>query len=219
MKRQKEAAKKPTIEATLNGPYIVRDLNTLKNSRGELIKTKPVMALCRCGKSATKPFCNGTHAKIGFSSAKREGRVPDRLDDYNGKAITIHDNRGVCSHAGYCTDNLPSVFIMGKEPWIDPNSASADEIARIINMCPSGALSYTEEEVLYKDHNREPAITLAKNGPYRVVGGPELSDVNDSTPESKEHYTPCRCGGSKNKPFCDGTHWYINFIDDEHIVE
>lgn len=106
--------KKPTIEATLNGPYIVRDLDTFKNSRGESIKTKPVMALCRCGQSSTKPFCNGTHAKIGFSSAKLDGRVPDRMDDYKGKEITIHDNRGVCSHAGYCTDNLPSVFIMGE---------------------------------------------------------------------------------------------------------
>lgn len=122
--------KKPTIEATLNGPYIVRGLENFKNSRGESIKTNPVMALCRCGQSSTKPFCNGTHAKIGFSSAKLEGRVPDRLDDYKGKEITIHDNRGVCSHAGYCTDNSPSVFIMGKEPWIDPNGASAEEIAR-----------------------------------------------------------------------------------------
>lgn len=86
-------------------------------------------------------------------------------------------------------------------------------------MCPSGALRYTKEGVLYKDQDREPAITLAKNGPYRVVGGPELRDVNNSKPESKEHYTLCRCGGSKNKPFCDGTHWDINFMDDEKILE
>ena len=210
---------KPTIEATLKGPYAVRNLKNFKTSRGESIKTEPEIWLCRCGQSSHKPFCDGTHEKVGFSSDKLEGRVPDRLDDYEGKEITIHDNRGVCSHAGYCTDNLPSVFIMGKEPWIDPNGARAEEIARVINMCPSGALSYTKDTVLYKDQDREPAITLSKNGPYRVVGGPELNDVNKSTPESKEHYTLCRCGGSKNKPFCDGTHWYINFSDEEKIPE
>jgi glutamate synthase domain-containing protein 2/CDGSH-type Zn-finger protein/rubredoxin len=208
---------KPRIEATLNGPYRFRNLKNFKTSRGESIKTEPEMVLCRCGHSSHKPFCDGTHVKIGFSSDKLEGRVPDRLDDYEGKEITIHDNRGVCSHAGYCTDNLPSVFIMGKEPWIDPNGASADEIA-VIKMCPSGALSYTRDGVLYKDQDREPAMSLSKNGPYRVVGGPELKDVNNSTPESKEHYTLCRCGGSKNKPFCDGTHWYINFKDDEEKI-
>ena len=210
---------KPTIEATLNGPYAVRDLKTFKTSSGESIKTEPEMWLCRCGRSSHKPFCDRTHEKVGFSSDKLEGRVPDRLDDYEGKEMTIHDNRGVCSHAGYCTDNLPSVFIMGKEPWIDPNGARAEEIARVIKMCPSGALSYTKDGVLYKDQDREPAITLSKNGPYRVVGGPELNDVNKSTPESKEHYTLCRCGGSKNKPFCDGTHWYINFTDEERIPD
>jgi glutamate synthase domain-containing protein 2/CDGSH-type Zn-finger protein len=209
---------KPTIEATLNGPYAVRNLKNFNTSRGEPIKTEPEMRLCRCGQSSHKPFCDGTHAKVGFSSDKLDGRVPDRLDNYEGKELTIHDNRGVCSHAGYCTDNLPSVFIRGKEPWIDPNGASAEEIVRVIKMCPSGALSYTKDGVLYKDQDREPAITLSKNGPYRVVGGPEHEDANKSKPESKEHYTLCRCGGSKNKPFCDGTHWYINFRDDEEKI-
>jgi glutamate synthase domain-containing protein 2/CDGSH-type Zn-finger protein len=210
---------KPRIETTVNGPYLVCNLKTFKTSRGESIKTEPEMVLCRCGHSSHKPFCDGTHAKIGFSSDKLEGQVPDRLDNYEGKEVAIHDNRGVCSHAGYCTDNLPSVFVRGKEPWIDPNGASAEEIARVIKMCPSGALSYTKDGVLYKDQHRESAIMLSKNGPYRVVGGPELTDVNNATPESKEHYTLCRCGGSKNKPFCDGTHWYINFSDEERIPD
>ena len=118
---------KSRIETTVNGPYLVRNLKTFKTSRGESIKTEPEMVLCRCGHSSHKPFCDGTHAKIGFSSDKLEGRVPDRLDTYEGKEVTIHDNRGVCSHAGYCTDNLPSVFRRGKEPWIDPNGARVEQ--------------------------------------------------------------------------------------------
>ena len=63
-------AKKPSIEVAENGPYLVNGIQTLKNSRGETISTKPVMALCRCGGSAKKPFCDGTHARIGFSDRK-----------------------------------------------------------------------------------------------------------------------------------------------------
>jgi CDGSH-type Zn-finger protein len=117
---------KPKIEATENGPYIVTSVTSLKTSREESAKTAKTMVLCRCGKSGSKPHCDGTHAKIDFCSDKIEGRQPDRVDNYTGKSgkgITIHDNRGVCSHAGYCTDNLPPVFKMGIEPWIDPDGA------------------------------------------------------------------------------------------------
>ena len=207
---------KLTIEPTRNGPYLVSNLENLRNSRGEAIETSPVIALCRCGHSGNKPFCDGTHAKVGFSGDKLEGRVADRIDDYEGKEITIHDNRGVCSHAAHCSNDLPSVFMLGKEPWIDPNSADAEEIATVIKVCPSGALSYTRRGVLYKDWDREPTITVSQDGPYRVVGSCVLKDPDGSEPESKEHYTICRCGGSKNKPFCDGTHWYIKFKDEKN---
>ena len=52
---------KPTVECSPNGPYLVKDLGNLENSRGESIPTKPFTALCRCGGSKNKPFCDGTH--------------------------------------------------------------------------------------------------------------------------------------------------------------
>ena len=219
MENSKEAGgtgHKPSIAPTVNGPYLVKNLIDFKNSRGEAIKTASEMYLCRCGGSAHKPFCDGTHVEIGFRSDKTEERVPDRLDDYAGREITIRDNRGVRAHSGYCTDNSPSVFIMRKEPWIEPDAASPEEIVRTIKMCPSGALSYTKGGVLYQDQERKPAITVSKNGPHCVVGGIELKDPIGSEPESKEHYTLCRCGASKNKPFCSGAHWDFNFEDDKN---
>lgn len=206
---------KQTIESRDSGPYVISNVSNFKTSRAESVKTARTMVLCRCGKSGSKPHCDGTHTKIDFNSAKIKGRQPDRVDEYVGKEITIHDNRGVCSHAGYCTDNLPSVWRMQTEPWIDPDGASVEEIIRVIEMCPSGALSYTLKGVKHDVVERKPGISLHKDGPYRVVGGIGLTDYNGSTPESNEHCTLCRCGGSKNKPFCDGTHWYINFKDDE----
>jgi CDGSH-type Zn-finger protein len=206
----------PAIEPTLNGPFLVRNLGKLYNSRGEAIQARPEMRLCRCGGSSNKPFCDGTHLRIAFSGDKLDTRVPDRVDDYEGKDITIHDNRGVCAHAGFCTDNSPAVFNSDKKPWIDPDAADGQQTAATIRMCPSGALSYTKDGVLHKDQDRSPAITVSKDGPYYVVGHAELKDPDGNRPESKEHYTLCRCGKSTNKPFCDGAHWRINFKDDRN---
>jgi CDGSH-type Zn-finger protein len=208
--------KKPTVTPSSNGPYLVKGLETLRNSKGEKLEIKASIALCRCGASQNKPFCDGTHTKIGFSSAKLEGRVEDKRDDYAGRGVTIHDNRGICAHAGFCTDRLASVFKLGQEPWIDPNGAQAEQIIEAVKRCPSGALSYSVEGTEHRDQDREPIITIAPNGPYVVAGGPELLGEERGQGASTEHYTLCRCGGSKNKPFCDGTHWHIKFRDDKN---
>jgi len=213
-----EKKNNPKIKTLKNGPYVASQLSSFKTSKGDCIKTQKTMVLCRCGQSKNKPFCDATHVKIKFNSAKKEGRQPDRVDDYIGKGVTIHDNRGVCSHVGYCTDNLSSVFLMGKEPWIDPNGASVADVIRVIRMCPSGALSYSVDGLKHDTLDREPGVSLRKDGPYTVVGEVELEDYDKSTSQSKEHYTLCRCGGSKNKPFCDGTHWYNKFKHDETKV-
>ncbi len=204
---------KPSITPTPNGPYLLKDLKNLANQKGP-IETKETMALCRCGGSANKPFCDGTHAKIGFSSAKIAGRIEDKRENYAGKKITIHDNRGICAHAGRCTDGLSSVFRLKEEPWIHPDAGGADEIIATIQKCPSGALSYSVEDAEHTDRDGEPSVFVAPNGPYVVSGGPDLIDTTRAEGASTEHFTMCRCGGSKNKPFCDGTHWHIEFKDD-----
>ena len=172
--------------------------------------------MCRCGGSDNKPFCDGTHARNGFSSDKLEGRAADHRDNYDGDKITIHDNRGICAHAGYCTDSLPSVFKLGTEPWIDPNGASREDIIGVTGKCPSGALSYSMDNNEHGDNDVESKIFVAPHGPYIVTGGPELLDTEIGEGVSTEHFTICRCGGSKNKPFCDGTHWHIKFRDDKN---
>jgi len=206
----------PSVECKLDGPYLVKGLNDLRNSRGNSIPTKSVIALCRCGGSANKPFCDGTHQENGFSGAKLVDGSADRRDTYQGQRITIHDNRAICAHAGRCTDGLAAVFKYGSEPWIDPNGATIEAIIETIQQCPSGALSYSLEGIENRDQQREPAITIAKDGPYAVVGGVRLVDQPWGQGASTEHCTLCRCGGSKNKPFCDGTHWSIGFKDEKN---
>ena len=206
---------RPSITPSPDGPYLVKDLESLQDSKGEQLETQETIALCRCGGSKTKPFCDGTHAKIGFSDKKANGRTEDRREEYTGKTMTVHDNRGICAHAGLCSDGLPAVFRLEQEPWINPDAAGTEEIIAIVKSCPSGALSYSTDGTEQPDPVREPAVIVSRNGPYLVTGGPELANANWGEGASPEHFTLCRCGASKNKPFCDGTHWSIQFEDGE----
>jgi CDGSH-type Zn-finger protein/truncated hemoglobin YjbI len=211
------------IQCQANGPYLVTNVENLTNWLGERLPTRPQMALCRCGQSAIKPFCDGTHAEIGFTDEKDPKRVPDRRDTYVGQQVTILDNRGICQHSGYCTDRLATVFHLGEEPFVTPSGGRMDEIIRAVRDCPSGALSYAidgleaREEVDYHG-KREPAIEVSRDGPYRVTGGIPLTESHgDDEPRnqgaSREHYALCRCGHSQNKPFCSGMHWCVDFND------
>ncbi len=206
---------KPSITPAPDGPYVVKDLEQLSNRHGA-IESKPTVALCRCGESGNKPFCDGAHAKVGFSSAKLEGRTQDRRQSYEGEGVTIHDNRGICAHAGACTDGLPAVFRVRQEPFIDPQGAGRDEIVATVRKCPSGALSYSVDGVEHRDRGDAPAVFVAPNGPYVVSGEVDLADTVRGEGALSEQMTLCRCGGSKNKPFCDGSHWEREFTDDQN---
>lgn len=98
------------IQVSLDGPYLVTNATAVYTHLGERIETRPQMALCRCGGSAMKPWCDGTHARIGFTGAKDPRRVADRRDSYPGQQVTVLDNRGICAHSGFCTDRLATVF-------------------------------------------------------------------------------------------------------------
>ncbi len=206
---------KPSIAPAKNGPLIVKRLERFANSRGDAIATKEAMALCRCGRSSNKPFCDGTHAKVDFNDQKQGDRGADRRDDYAGAASTVHDNRGACAHAGICTDQLKSVWRLGREPWIDPDGAAVEAIVATRRQCPSGALGYTLDGAEHRDLEGPPAIQVAKDGPYHVSGGVVLETEFWGQGVSREHYALCRCGHSKNKPYCDGSHWAAKFTDDE----
>ncbi len=196
---------RPSIVFTKYNPYLVTGLGKLIDSNGNNFEIRPVMSLCRCGQSKKKPYCDGTHVKDGIKGEKEEGRVKDRVRNYVGREITIHDNRGVCSHDGSCL-YLPNVFNKYARPWIDPDGAPAEKIIETIRKCPSGALSYTINGIHHASFESEVMIKAAKNGPFEVYGGIELKDDVGSKPQCEDHYCLCRCNHSKNKPFCDGSH-------------
>jgi len=200
----------PEIEARPNGPYLVKNLQQLRSASGEALDAKPAMALCRCGGSSRKPYCDGTHAKTGFSSKRESDPADDVRKTYMGNGIVVYDNRSLCAHAGYCTDGLATVFRSGSTPWIDCGGATVEEIVAAVRKCPSGALSYSIPGQDMVEPEAEPCIALQKNGPYFVTGGVLLNEPWRQG-ASPGHYTLCRCGQSKNKPFCDGSHWDAGF--------
>src|SRR5215212_5423510 len=144
---------KPKIACLRNGPnYLLNDMRAepvanLRRASGEVCATVRGIALCRCGGSKTKPFCDGTHGVNCFDDRKLADPAKNRRDSYAGKGITVFDNRAICAHAGFCSDGLKSVFRYGVEPWIDADGATVQEIVDTIGRCPSGALSYAINDV------------------------------------------------------------------------
>ncbi len=205
------------ISVTKNGPYMVEGGVRIQDASGGDASKDGKAFLCRCGHSSNKPFCDGTHNKIDFDGTETadHGPIAERQDSYEAESVTILDDRSVCSHAGECTDRLPSVWKLRQEPWIDPEGAPAEEIESVIPKCPSGALQYTEpgssEPV---EQNLSPMIEAAVHGPFMVRGGIPVHSADGEAYEVRNRQTLCRCGLSSNKPFCDGSHW-DNFKDPE----
>ena len=213
----------PHLQMVPNGPYLLTNTRRLLDWLGHPLPVRPQMALCRCGASRMKPFCDGTHASIGFTDAKDPNRVPDRRDTYVGQQVTILDNRGLCQHSGFCTARLATVFNLREDPFVMASGGRMDEIVRAVRDCPSGALSYSVDGVEARNHvdhhgTREQSVEVTKDGPYRIIGGIPLIDdkganVARNQGASSEHYALCRCGQSRNKPFCSGMHRSVEFRD------
>src|SRR5659263_69642 len=106
MAKEHVPSKKPRLTPQPDGPLLYEnplypDGGKIFDSEGEEIPSGEEAALCRCGGSRNKPFCDGTHAKIGFSGKREFDESKDKRRDYVGDKITIHDNRCVCAHPGF----------------------------------------------------------------------------------------------------------------------
>lgn len=204
---------KGKITAIKNGPFQVRQVKKIIKSNGEELKCTKDLMLCRCGASANKPYCDSTHVKNGFVGLNRDKHIRNKTIAYQGKEITIYDNRNICSHAGYCTAGLPAVFSSDR-PWINPDGDAVDKIIAICNKCPSGALSYSLKDG-ERNFGREYDMATIRvvgrqhQGPYVITGSITIEGQMERLPEAPAKMTLCRCGQSKNKPYCNGDHRFL----------
>lgn len=210
------------ITATNNGPFKVVKANNIKNATGDILSNNQELWLCRCGGSDNKPFCDGAHNSNNFNGDQDENHIKSDTITYVGEHITIYDNRSICAKRGYCTRELPTVFLK-TDQWIDPNGDSVDKIIDICNRCPSGALSYAlpgSNKMTGEDHD-DTFIQLSEkrfgsHGPYDVKGHVTIDGQTERLPELPNKTTLCRCGHSTNKPYCSGEHYKVKFQDEKN---
>ena len=219
----------PRVKVRPNGPYVVTGGVPVSRRRmvvsehgepmtwqtRERISTPAAYALCRCGGSANKPFCDNTHKTKGFDGAETAPTTDydDRARTYDCTGVVMRDDRSICEHAGFCGNRITNVWKMAKEGVTDDSIARAQLMA-MIERCPSGALTYrlsaTEPDV---EPDLPVAICVVDDGPLFVTGGLPVTRSDGQHFEPRNRVTLCRCGGSANKPLCDGTHKTIGFQD------
>jgi CDGSH-type Zn-finger protein len=217
----------PALTVTPNGPYLVSGDARIARRRmvasehGEPMtwQTTDVLAarraLCRCGHSGAKPFCDGSHGREGFQAA--EPAAPSRYDDrqatYQATGVVMRDDRSICAHAGFCGNKATNVWeMMGGDATGD--STARAHLMAMIEHCPSGALTFRlEPEGPDIEADLAAEVGVVDDGPLFVTGRVRVRDVDGTELEVRNRVTLCRCGSSANKPYCDGTHQKVGFKD------
>jgi CDGSH-type Zn-finger protein/uncharacterized Fe-S cluster protein YjdI len=141
--------------------------------------------------------------------------MDENVHHYRGEKIEVSWNAKRCIHVEECLHRLGMVFDLGRRPWVLPDAASADQVADTILHCPSGALHF-----LRKDGGAPEApdafntVSPQINGPLYVRGDIVIETPGGDVVLKDTRMTLCRCGASKNKPFCDKSHEDVGFQHD-----
>jgi CDGSH-type Zn-finger protein len=218
------------VQITANGPYLVSGSLPLAtatigtNAQNESVewqagKAYPAQAeyaLCRCGHSANKPFCDGTHAKIGFDGTETASRKPylELATLIEGATMNLTDAESLCAAARFCD---PNGQVWNQVEATDDAATKANFVRQTCD-CPSGRLvAWDKQTGKAIEPKFEPSIALIEDpaesclGPIWLRGGVQVVSADGFEYEVRNRVTLCRCGASKNKPFCDGSHISIGF--------
>lgn len=176
------------------------------------------MALCRCGESRHKPFCDGTHEKINWDGEETAGFEPilEGAEEIRGPNLTLTDNEKYCAYARFC-DAKGRVWNLVME-----GTPETDELAvREACNCPAGRLMMKKnKDGAFIEPELKPEVSILEDpgiecsGPIWVKGGIEVKSAKGKSYEVRNRQTLCRYGKSSNKPFCDGSHASVQFQDD-----
>ncbi len=220
-----DAAGKRCIKVCQDGPYIVlgavplleltvvNDANDFPYSYriSKRYSVREVYSLCRCGHSADKPFCDGTHAKMHFKGTETATQAPylTRAEELDGPSLTLKDVRDLCTHIGMClrAGGTQKLVLHSDDPTA--RQIAIEEVAN----CDSGRLVVVDKETGKPiEPELEPSIAAVEeplrgySGPLWVRGGIPIVAADGRTYEIRNRVTLCRCGRSSNQPFCDGNH-------------
>lgn len=133
---------------------------------------------------------------------------------YSGEEATVSWNGKICIHVGECGRAKGDLFIGGRKPWCDPNLAPGKEVSDVILRCPTGALSVEFADGSHVEKApEENTVQVAYNGPLFIRGDLEIDEAPGDVPGLNFRAALCRCGQSKNKPYCDNSHEEAGFKD------
>jgi CDGSH-type Zn-finger protein len=213
------------VVVTRNGPYrvsgslplteeiIVSDSEgyPVKWSKGHHYPDQEEYDFCRCGQSRNKPYCDETHAKIGFDGTETASRKKflEEAKRILGPDLVLTDAQELCASARFC-DRAGGVWKLTR----DSGDRKSKEIAiQEACDCPSGRLVVWDKKNGKPIEPRlEPSMSMVEdpkekvNGPIWVKGGIPLVSSDGTEYEIRNRVTLCRCGRSSNKPFCDSSH-------------
>lgn len=134
--------------------------------------------------------------------------------EYTNGELTIVWENSKCIHAAECIKALPKVYNPQARPWIKIENATTAELKAQVDKCPTGALSYyMNGEENQESQTMETKVEVMKDGPLLVYGTIQVTDKDGNTETKNKTTAFCRCGASKNRPYCDGAHMKIGFKD------
>jgi len=140
-------------------------------------------------------------------------RGPTRT--YANDAIEVHWEPRLCIHVQNCVHKLPQVFKAEERPWIVVDGADAEAVAATVEACPTGALHYRRlDGGAQEEASDETTVEPRPNGPLFVRGHVRIVGDDGAVIREDTRVALCRCGGSANKPFCDGSHRRNGFTTD-----
>ena len=190
---------------TFNGEPI--DWHTLR----ELPVPTELCELCRCGKSKNKPFCDKSHETVGFNGSEPASRKPylERAQKHVAADDLLADDGPLCIGAGFCRTRTTTVWKLLAQ---SPDPQSREKMQAMVWRCPSGRISlFSRSDGAPLELDLPQEIAILPGGPLWVRGAIPITGADGHAWELSNRVTLCRCGESKNKPFCDGTHSDIHF--------
>jgi CDGSH-type Zn-finger protein/uncharacterized Fe-S cluster protein YjdI len=136
-----------------------------------------------------------------------------KVFEYPGGEIDVQWDGRLCIHVGECGGARNDLFVAGRDPWCVPDSCSTAEVREVVERCPSGALTYRDKDGPPEQAPRDNTVTVVYNGPLYLTGDLEIAGAAEDMPGVRFRAALCRCGHSRNKPFCDNSHLEANFRD------
>jgi CDGSH-type Zn-finger protein len=174
--------------------------------------------LCRCGRSLNTPFCDNSHQRFKFKGASVAARNKflSRAEMTAGPDLDLLDDVSLCAQARFCHRDVGvwNLTVRSDDPIMKKTA-----IEESVN-CPAGRLVAREKKSAEDIEPKfTPSISVTEDpgagvsGPLWVKGGIPVEDTDGYIYEKRNRVTLCRCGRSKNKPFCDGSHIRAKFKD------